>query len=81
MEEKGDIIIIDTCGGRNGTITIIAWHVFEYTNHKQRLLVYRDKSEVKVYPIVSAVTKAWIQGRDILVLLGMNYSTLLDDTY
>ena len=40
---------------------------------------YQDKSEGKVYPFVNAVTKAWIQGRDMSVLLVINYTTLLDD--
>ena len=34
-----------------------------------------------MYPIVNAVTKAWIQGRDLPVLLVMNYTTLFYDTY
>ena len=33
-----------------------------------------------MYPIVNAVTKAWIQGKYLTVLLMMDYSTLLDDT-
>ena len=65
MEEEGDIIIFDTGGGSNGTITRRVWHVFEYTDHKQILLGYQDKSEIKAYPIVNAAAKAWIQGRDV----------------
>ena len=42
-------------------------------------MVYQDKNEGKLYPIVNALTKTWIQGRDLLVLLVMNYSTLLND--
>ena len=34
-----------------------------------------------MYPIVNTVTKVCIQGRNLPVLLMMNYSTLLDDTY
>ena len=79
MEQDGDILIFDTGGGRSGTITRKDRNFFEYKNKKQRLLVYQDKSEVKVYPIVNAVTKAWIQGRDLSILLVMNYVTLLDD--
>ena len=44
MEEEGDIIIFDTGGGRNGTTKRRAWHVFEYKNHKQRLMGYQDKN-------------------------------------
>ena len=81
MEEEGDILIFDIVSGRDGTITRRLCYVFEYKNHKQRLLGYQDKILGKVYPIINAVTKAWIQGRDLPVLLMMNYSTMLDDTY
>ena len=81
MEEEGGILISDVGCVRNYIITIIAWHVFEYKNHKQRIMGYQDESEGKVYPIVDAVTKAWIQGRYLPVLLVINYSTLLNDTY
>ena len=64
MEGEGDILIFDTGGGRNVTITRISCNFFEYKNHKQRLLGYKYKSEGKVYPIINAVTKALIQGRD-----------------
>ena len=78
MEEGGDIIIFDTDGGSNATITRIEWHVFECTNNKQRLMGYQDKSEGKVYPIFNAVTEAWVQGRYMTILLVMNNETLLD---
>ena len=65
--------------GRNGTITRRAWRVFVHMNHKHILLGNRDKSDGKVYSIVNSATKAWIQGRDLTVLLMMNYVTLLDD--
>ena len=79
MEEEGDILIFDIGGRRNGTITIRVWHVFECTNNKQILLGYQYKSERKMYPIVYAVTKVWIQGIYLPVLLMINYATLLDD--
>ena len=40
---------------------------------------YRDKIEGEVYPVVNTVRKASIQGRDMPVLLMMNYATFLDD--
>ena len=79
MLQQGYILIFDTGGGRNGNITRRSWYVFEYKNHKLGILVYHDKIEVKVYPIVNSMDKAWIQGRDLPVLLVMNYATLLDD--
>ena len=64
MEEEDDILILETGGGRNWIVTIIVWHVFEYKKQKQVPMVYKDKSEGKLYPIVNAVTKVWIQGRN-----------------
>ena len=43
MKEEVDILIFDTGGGRNVTITRIVRRVFEYKNHKQRLMRYQDK--------------------------------------
>ena len=80
MEEESDILIFDTGGGRNGTTTRREWRVFEYTNHKQRILGYQDNGRVKVYPIVNAVPKPWIRGIYFPLLTMMNYATLLDDT-
>ena len=80
-EEEAGILIFDTGGERNGTITRREWHVFEYTNHKQRILGKQDKSEGKVYPTVNAATKAWIHGRYMTVLLVKNYDTFLDNPY
>ena len=81
VEEEYGILIFDTGGGSNGTTKRRTWHVFEYKNHIQRLLGYQDKSEGKMYPIFNAVTKAWIQGIDLPVLLVMNDTTLLNDQY
>ena len=61
----------------NGTITRRARHMFEYTNNKQILLIYQDKSR-KFNPIINAAKKVWIQEKDLLFLLVMNYETLLD---
>ena len=51
FEEEGDILIFDTGGGRNYNTLRRVWHVFEFNNHKQRLLGYQDKSEGKVYTL------------------------------
>ena len=39
---------------------------------------YQDKSEEKLYLIVNDVVKISIQGRYNIVLLALNYCTLLD---
>ena len=77
MEEEGDILILDTVGGINGTTTRIELYLFEYTNHKHRLLGYQYKSEVRLYPIVKVVKKVWIQGRDLPIPLVINNATFL----
>ena len=35
---------------------------------------------MKVYPIVHVLTKAWIKGRYLPVLIVINYATLLGDS-
>ena len=35
--EEKDLLIFDTGGGQNGTITKIAWNFSEYTNNQQEL--------------------------------------------
>ena len=78
-EGNGNVLIFDTGGGRNGTITSRAWHIYERTSHRQEVVGYQDKSGGTICPIVNAVTKASIPGRDLPVLLVMNYVALLED--
>eukprot|EP00957_Ditylum_brightwellii_P043491 3297631-Ditylum_brightwellii.AAC.1 len=35
-----DIVVFDTGGGRSSTITARVWHVFESTNHTQKIRGY-----------------------------------------
>ena len=74
-----DMLVIDTGGGRNATITTRAWKVLQRTNHRTAMHGYQDKGPPKVYPIVNAVTKVEIRGKDLPVLFAINYATLLDD--
>ena len=74
-----DIVIFDTGGGRNSTITKRAWHIFEETNHRQEIRGYQDEGAGQICPIVNAVTKATIPGREMPVLLVINYAALIDD--
>ena len=71
-------IIIDSGGGQTCTVTKNAWRVTHTTNHRTELSGYQDKN-TQVCPIVNAVTKAHIKGRDEPVLLAINYATLIDD--
>ena len=45
----------------------------------KKLRGYQDKSKGKVYPIVNAFTKAWINDTDLPVFLVMNYETLINN--
>ena len=74
-----DILVMDTGGGRNGTITKRAWRIEHYTNHCTAMLGYQDQGPPKICPVVNAITKARIPGREEPVLIGMNYATLILD--
>ena len=54
------------------------WQVLETTNHTCNLVGYQS-SEYKKWPIIYTVTKAQIKGWDDLVLLSLNYTTVVDN--
>jgi len=56
--EDEDILILDTGGGKNSTITTSAWHVFERTNHVQEVRGYGEKGEGRTCAIVNAENKS-----------------------
>eukprot|EP00957_Ditylum_brightwellii_P030024 2272318-Ditylum_brightwellii.AAC.1 len=78
-ENIQDMLTFDTGGSYNSTITKKAWHVFEKTNHKQYLCRYGDKGDPKEFQIVNAATKAFNPGKEILIILVVNYATLNED--
>ena len=77
--ESEDIVIFDTRGDRNTTITKKAWYVFEETNHCQEIQGHQDKEPGQVCLIVNAVIKATIPGREMSVLMVINYAILIED--
>ena len=77
--EQNDILIFDTGGGKNPTITRRAWTIFETTNHQQEIRGYQDTSGGKICQIVNAVTKAFIPGRDLPIILIVHYAAMIDD--
>jgi len=79
VDKDQDIMVIDTGGGMNATITKRAWKILHRTNHQTAMVGYQDKGSPQVCQIVNAVTKASITGRDKPVLLLVNYATLLND--
>jgi hypothetical protein len=74
-----DILIVDTGGGRNATVTSRAWKVLHRTSHRTAISGYQDKAPPKVCPIVNAATKVKIPGRETPVIFILNYATLIDD--
>ena len=47
--------------------------MFEYRKYQQEMHVYQDNSKDKIFPIVNAVTKAWIKDRYIPALLVITF--------
>src|SRR5687767_7931696 len=78
--KDNNILVIDTGGGMNATITKRAWKILHQTNHQTAMVGYQDKGSPQMCEVVNAVTKAMIPGRDLPVLLLVNYATLLNDT-
>eukprot|EP00957_Ditylum_brightwellii_P147364 11220831-Ditylum_brightwellii.AAC.1 len=60
-----DMLILETEGERNSTITTRACHVFERTNYVQQFNGY--------------ATKTWIKDGDIPVISILNYATSNED--
>eukprot|EP00957_Ditylum_brightwellii_P171499 13056184-Ditylum_brightwellii.AAC.1 len=73
------IVVFDTGGGKNSTITAIVWHMFESTNHTQKIRGYGSEEERKLCCIVNAATKAHIPGRDMPIILVLHYAMLNED--
>jgi hypothetical protein len=80
QKSERDILIVDTGGGRNATVTSKAWQVLHRTSHKTAMSGYQDKAPPKVCPIVNAATKATILGRETPVIFVINYATLIEDS-
>ena len=53
--------------------------MFKDTHHQQELCGYQYTINGEVYPIVNAVTKAWIKDRDITIVLVLNCSDVIYD--
>jgi hypothetical protein len=77
--DEPDVLIIDTAGGTTPTVTSRAWKITHRTNHRTAIRGYQEKGPGKICPIVHAITKAKIPGRNEPVLFGLNYATLVDD--
>ena len=75
-----DILVIDTGGEPNCTITKRAFHVTDiHEGHKTALFGYQDKGKPTVCSIVNGLTKAKVRGRNEPVIFHVNYATLVED--
>ena len=79
LNDTTDILIMDTGGGQNCTITKRAFYITEITNHKASMSGYQDKSNPKMCSIVNAMTRAKITGKDNPGIFHINYATLIDN--
>ena len=73
------ILLIDTEGGRTGTITSGAWKILEETNHRTTIQGYQSKESTKICKIVNGVTTVKTPGMDEPILFVINYATLIED--
>lgn len=65
---------MDTGGGKCSTVASRAWKVTGRVNHVCCLDGCQNRGQTKKCPIVNTTTKAAIEGREELVLLGMNHA-------
>ena len=80
LNDTTDLLILDSGGGKNCTITKRAFHINEIiSGQKIALSGYQDKKDPKICSIVNGVTKAFVKGRNEPVLFHINNATLLDD--
>ena len=74
------ILIMDTGGGTNCTITKRAFYIsYIIEGKKIALSGYQDRSDPKVCSIVNGQTKAFIKGRSDPVIFHINNATLVED--
>ena len=73
-----DILIIDSGGGRQSTITNRAWKVTARHDFRVNIKGYQSTDSTPC-SVVNAVTKATLPGRDIPVLFVVNFATLIKD--
>ena len=75
------VLIVDTGGGIQPTVTSKAWKITHKYNTKVSMSGYQSKDPPQECHIVNAVTKANIPGRSEPVLFEVNYATLVQDDH
>lgn len=82
-EDKGDILIFDTGGGKTPTISSKAWHVIGHTGVTSLFQGCGPGIPVTKCEVVHAMTKAYIKGRTkpiFLVIHHASYVTNVEET-
>ena len=74
------VLIIDTGGGIQPTITQNAWKITHRYNTRISITGYQSKNPPQECDVVNAVTKVQIPGREEPVIFEVNYATLIEDT-
>ena len=75
---KTPILLLDTGGGMNSTVTSASWTILERTNQTAILKGYLDKDGIQC-SVVNAMTVAKVPKRNIKVILVANNVTFIDD--
>ena len=80
LNDDTDLLIIDSGGGTNCTITQRAFHITDIIGDKKVALSgYQDQSSPKLCSIVNGQTKAIITGKKDPVIFHINCATLVED--
>ena len=73
------MLIVDTGGGVQPTVTTQAWTITHRYNTKISIEGYQSKAPPQECTVVNAVTKVTIPGKTDPVLFEVNYATLIED--
>ena len=78
-EPQEQVLIVDTGGGTQPTITKRAWKVMFRHNTMISMQGYQSKASPQICAVVNATTKVTIPGREDPVIFEVNYATLIED--
>ena len=73
------VLIIDTGGGVQPTVTKSAWKITHRYNHTVSITGYQSAGPPVKCPVVNAITRAIIPGRYEPVIFQVNHATLIQD--
>lgn len=73
-----DILILDTGGGRMGTVTSRAWKILERSSLVAYLSGYQNQHQPYIHQVVNAATKVHLADNKFAIFI-LNNSTLIED--